>query len=89
MTNLIGECDWFTRDSKSNTLYYTSESKCYKHSTVKKTLAFEELDIKLEANPTLDYNYQNNFSQNVKFSQNLSGKNIVIHGGGIALSQFR
>ena len=82
MNNLIDECDWFTKDGKSNSVYYTKDNKCYKTIKTSKKMIFDEIDIKLEANPVLDYNFQNNFSQTIKFSQNLSGKNIIIHGGG-------
>lgn len=82
MNNLIDECDWFTRDGKSNTVYYTKDSACFKQTNTSNKVLLNELDIRIEPNSSLDYNLQNNFSQNIKFSQNLSGKNVFIHGGG-------
>ena len=82
MNNLIDECDWFTKDGKSNSIFFTKDSKFYKSINKTEKIILDELDIKLEANPLLDYNLQNNFSHNIKFSQNLSGKNVLIHGGG-------
>ena len=82
MNNLIDECDWFTKDGLSNTIYYTKESKCFKSFNSSEKIVFDEIDIKHEANQLLDYNLLNNFSHNIKFSQNLSGKNVIIQGGG-------
>lgn len=80
MNQNIENCEFFTYDTEETSLYVKSEKKCHKFNDNSSSLAFDTANFNSE--PSNEDNYQNHFFPTVKFSQSLSGKNILINGGG-------
>jgi hypothetical protein len=72
------EYDWFTKDPVQNAYYITKNDICYKDSENEKLFSgLENID-----SSGLSSTHLTN-PEGIKFSHIYSGKNTIIHGGGI------